>query len=75
MIYRLPLPGEPIDQGDIVDSCPLLLIDEADSTNLESIGVTHVNGRIIVLTQTCDLAAGKTNRASIASGQAFCRLL
>jgi hypothetical protein len=37
MIYDLPLPGEPIDQGDIIDRCPILRIAHFNLDELDSV--------------------------------------
>jgi hypothetical protein len=65
MIYDLPLPGDPVDQGDIIDSCPILRIahfslDELASDALDSLEIEGAFSRVVVLTQTCDLANQKT---------------
>jgi hypothetical protein len=71
MIYDLPLPGEPIDQGDIIDRCPILRIahfnlDELASDAFDSLEIEGAFSRVVVLTQTCDLANQKTTVANVA---------
>ena len=63
MIYRLPVSDEPIDQGDIIDGCPILSLVQFDLDHLDVVATKHVLQRIIVLTQTCDLANQKATRA------------
>lgn len=63
MIFRLPTPEEAIDQGDIIDECPLFYVSQFDSTRLFAPEVRCVPSRVVVLTQTCDLANGKTDQA------------
>ena len=56
MIYRLPHPEESLDQGDIIDGCPLVSLVHFDAAQPATIQTQHAFHRIIVLTQTCDLA-------------------
>lgn len=67
MIYGAPLPDEPIDQGDLIDNCPVVRIrtylpDQPDSAEFEL-----DRHRAIILTQTCDLAQGRSDEAVAAS--------
>ncbi|MGD9854588.1 MAG: hypothetical protein AB7U20_06505 [Planctomycetaceae bacterium] len=65
MIYRLPSLESPLDQGDLIQDCPLALFE-----SLGGGGIPEVNWgteRVLVLTQTCDLAQGKTNRVVVAA--------
>ena len=62
MIYRLPSGEEAIDQGDIVESCPILSLVRFDPDKPSEIETKHAFQRIIVLTQTCDLANQKATR-------------
>ena len=63
-MYRIPAADEPVSQGDIFDSCPVFALDpDADSIDSEPLGW---RARVVVLTQSCDLAAGKTRRAVVA---------
>jgi hypothetical protein len=66
MIYVLPAPDAPIDQGDIVDSCPILQIAHFDLRAPDSPQVACSSHRVVVLTQTCDLANQKTQRVVVA---------
>src|SRR5271157_3374314 len=66
MIYLGPSPDSPIDQGDIVDQCPLTFLTEYD-LNLPGQGeIECVPARVLVLTQTCDLANRKATNATVA---------
>ena len=67
MIYTLPDAGEPIDQGDLIDACPVALITHYQVGRVEQSRYAVDLHRVIVLTQTCDLAQGKTNFAVAAS--------
>jgi hypothetical protein len=66
MIYRRPAPAEPIDQGDIIDACPLVTLETADLSNVEILPVRHSLERVLVLTQTCDLAQQRATRVVVA---------
>lgn len=60
------VPAEPIDQGDIIDACPLITLDTEEVADVEVLPVRHSLERVIVLTQTCDLAQQRTTRAVVA---------
>jgi hypothetical protein len=60
MIYRLPPVEDAIDQGDIIDGCPLAYIASYDPDHLDRVVVAGQPMRVVVLTQTCDLANQKT---------------
>ena len=66
MIYQLPSPALPVDQGDIIDGCPILQIARFDERNPDSPQVACSTHRVVVLTQTCDLANQKTQRVTVA---------
>jgi hypothetical protein len=65
MIYRRPVPEEPITQGDILDHCPLVFWPVLAMSQDESMPVT-TTARVIVLTQACDLAESKTSGVLVA---------
>ena len=60
MIYHVPVPTLSLDQGDIIDGCPILQIAKFDQRNPDSPQVSCSTHRVVVLTQTCDLANQKT---------------
>jgi hypothetical protein len=66
MIYSLPLPDSAIDQGDIIDSCPLLFLIDYHFEHPAEGESECVPTRVIVLTQTCDLANRKATNATVA---------
>ena len=66
MIFRRPPPEAPVDQGDLIDDCPLLAVASFDTQTPPSIDVEHAIGRVVVLTQTCDLANQKAIQAVVA---------
>ena len=62
MMFLTPLREEAIDQGDIFDECPLLSVLSFDADRLDNLQIRFAPQRIIVLTQTCDLANLKVSR-------------
>ena len=62
MIYDRPPPMSSVDQGDIVRDCPLIWIEAYDPGAPEAVPVDVSHERVIVLTQTCDLAQRKVSR-------------
>jgi len=71
MIYDLPAPDDPVDQGDIIDGCPVFhvagfQIDDLETKKPESLELQGAFCRVLVLTQTCDLANRKTSVATAA---------
>jgi hypothetical protein len=66
MIYAFPQPQDPIDQGDILDGCPLVFLSRYDLDNIDHSGVEWVPSRVVVLTQTCDLANRKESSVTLA---------
>jgi hypothetical protein len=55
-----------LDQGDIIDDCPILQIANWNLRTPESPTVVCSTHRVVVLTQTCDLANQKTQRVTVA---------
>lgn len=66
MIYQLPSVEQPLDQGDIIDGCPILQVAQFDPQHPDSPKVACALSRVVVLTQTCDLANQKTQRVTVA---------
>ncbi len=66
MIYAQPGLAEPIDQGDIIEDCPIITVNTADFTDEDVLPVRHSLERVIVLTQTCDFAQQRATRAVVA---------
>src|SRR6266404_9705836 len=67
MMFVIPLPEEAIDQGDIIDDCPLISLHSFEVGRRESLQTKTTLQRVIVLTQTCDLAHGKCSRVLVAA--------
>jgi hypothetical protein len=65
VIYQFPAAHAPLDQGDVIDGCPVLQIAKFDSRNPIAPQVTCSTHRVVVLTQTCDLANQKTQRVTV----------
>jgi hypothetical protein len=65
MIYSLPHANEPLDQGDILDDCPMVTVAEHAPDRLEEARLNL--GRGIILTQTCDIAQAKVERLVVAA--------
>lgn len=66
MIYRLPPAEALLDQGDILDECPLLRLKTVEPSALGQPDVDFAFRRVIVLTQTCDLMNEKATIANVA---------
>ena len=66
MIYQRPLPNSPVDQGDLIDGCPLLTLAHFDAQNPSNASAQHALSRVLVLTQTCDLANQKADQVVVA---------
>ncbi len=67
MIYHLPSLDERIDQGDLIDGCPVASVTDFSADQLERAKVQLELNRVVVVTQTCDLANQKTLAALVAS--------
>ncbi len=66
MIYGAPPIVDPIDQGDILDSCPTLSVGAFDLDIPQPPRIDVHESRVLVLTQTCDLVNGKAPAANVA---------
>lgn len=66
MIYLVPDATDAVDQGDIIDGCPLAFVPDENPGDEENPNYETATGRVVVLTQTCDLAQGKTKWAVVA---------
>ena len=75
MIYSAVAAEQPIDQGDLIDDClvlyvkamlPLLYVKATQPDTTSQPDVDFAFRRIIVLTQTCDLANAKATIANVA---------
>jgi hypothetical protein len=66
MIYRLPPPDDPLDQGDLIDACPILELTDYDLQERKPLATNYSLQRVLVLTQTCDFANAKTRLIVVA---------
>src|SRR6266704_1973195 len=67
MIYQLPKQDEAIDQGDLIEGCAVVSGAGVQGDQLGAVQVEMDVHRVIVLTQTCDLANKKVDNAVVAS--------
>jgi hypothetical protein len=67
MIYHLPNADDPLDQGDLIDGCPVFRLTAFRADEPQAADVELDIHRVIVLTQTCDLATAKVESAVLAS--------
>jgi hypothetical protein len=67
MIYFVPKIDEPLDQGDLIDDCPVASITQMHVGRVDQSRYDFDLHRVIVLTQTCDLAMDKTKSVVVAS--------
>jgi hypothetical protein len=66
MIYGQPSPDERLDQGDLIDDCPLLHVKDFHPGSPMTVEVDYNFRRVIVVSQTCDLANDKTSMVDVA---------
>ena len=66
MIYESPHTDASVDQGDIIDDCPISYIDHVEPTRPDDVEWEFATSRIVVLTQTCDLANQRTRHVNVA---------
>lgn len=67
MIYDLPPPESDLDQGDLIDGCPVVRVVELPPTPGELPNLAVDTIRVILLTQTCDLANNKVDVGNVAA--------
>jgi hypothetical protein len=67
MIFEAPTPDDALDQGDLIDGCPVVRVTEfvADQPDARKVALDF--HRVILLTQTCDLTNQKTDIGTVAS--------
>lgn len=66
MIYHRPVIGSGVDQGDIFDGCPIPEVANFNPMEIEPLELAYDASRVVVLTQTCDLANEKTTLVTVA---------
>jgi hypothetical protein len=67
LIYDQPGAEAPIDQGDLIEECPTVMVESYDPTTSRPPETKSVLSRVIVLTQTCDLANEKATTVLVAA--------
>lgn len=67
MIYSRPAESGPVDQGDIVDDCPVTIFETLPDPLSKSAEFTSQLRRVYVLTQACDLAQQKVASVVVAT--------
>jgi len=67
VIYLNPNSTDPIDQGDLIDDCPVAEVVSDDPARPEAAKVQLDIRRVVILTQTCDLANDKALYAVVAA--------
>ncbi len=71
MIFESLPPDDPVDQGDVIDGCPFHHVASFGVADLlaqrapDSVACTY--SRVLVLTQTCDLAQKKSSVVLVAA--------
>jgi hypothetical protein len=66
VIYDQPATDAAIDQGDLIEGCPVIRLNAIPAESNAPQPVALHWRRIVVLTQTCDLANAKTVDANVA---------
>ena len=66
MIYSQPAPDERLDPGDLLDGCPILHVQDFRLDQPPPIDVGYGFRRVVVVSQTCDLANEKTTAVNVA---------
>ncbi len=66
MIYDQPSPDASLDQGDLIDECMVLKSVGGETTTGGLPAITFETRRVVLLTQTCDLANGRATVANVA---------
>lgn len=67
MIYMATSLEDALDQGDLIDGCPILGITAFDLADLANADLKITLYRVILVTQTCDLASEKSSVGTVAT--------
>ena len=67
MIYGTASPGDALDQGDLIDACPILAVAQFAVNDPDALQVKIAFQRVLVVIQTCDLANDKMTIATVAT--------
>jgi hypothetical protein len=66
MIYSQPAESLPVDQGDVIDGCPIAVSESLVVFDASPAGFVTRFSRVYVLTQACDLMQGKVSQIVVA---------
>ena len=66
MIYEHPVPGDAINQGDLISDSPVLAIKTFHLESGDPENIDYGRRRVVVLTQTCDFANDKITSVNVA---------
>lgn len=66
MIYTIPNADNPLDQGDLLDDCPIANVALYEMDRPDQAQMKLEFHQVIVLTQTCDIANDKIDRFVVA---------
>ncbi len=66
MIFVKPPSESPVDQGDLIDGCPILRVKSFQPGQSNPVEADFDFGQVIVVTQTCDLVNEKTTASNVA---------
>jgi hypothetical protein len=66
LIYEAAGGDAPIDQADIIDGCPILSLKDFDLDGQDAPELNVSISRVLVLTQTCDLANQQASAVTVA---------
>jgi len=69
VIYTAPTVDVPIDQGELIDGCPVMELKNYIVDQPATLVADYEFHRVILLTQTCDLANDKTSVVTVAEVQ------
>jgi hypothetical protein len=65
-VFAKPKNSDPLYQGDVIDSCPLIFWDCFQNDDEVVRKPKEIDCRVIVLSQSCDLANQKSTRVQVA---------
>jgi hypothetical protein len=65
-VFSLPARDAPLSQGDVIDACPLIFWDCSRVDEEVIRKPKEIDTRVVVMTQSCDLANKKSTRVQVA---------
>lgn len=66
MMYEEMSVDSPLSQGEVIEGCPLFVLEDANGIADVTVSPLRWQSRIVVLSQACDLVQGKTMRVVVA---------